>query len=122
MRKVIQFAKRIVEWELTIVNIRPHLEKLPFLQGMVAEMETLIVEGKTLDSAQEIARGQLQDAIHRRQEVEKRGQDLRRRMASHLRANFGFASDDLVKFGVRPRQSGPRGPRTAKKPAPTTPE
>jgi len=122
MRKAVEFAKKVVEWELTIVNIKPHLEEMPFIQPMAAELETLVVEGKTLDSAQEIARGQLQDATHRRQEVEKRGQELRRRIASHLRGSFGFASDDLVKFGVRPRPSGPRAPRTAKKPAPTTPE
>jgi hypothetical protein len=122
MRKAVEFAKKVVEWELTIVNIKPHLEEMPFIQPMATELEEVIVEGKTLDSAQEIARGQLQDAIHRRQEVEKRGQDLRRRIASHLKGSFGFASDDLVKFGVRPRQNGPRAPRTVKKPAPTTPE
>jgi hypothetical protein len=60
------------------------------------------------------------DVVHRRQEVEKKGQVLRGRAASHLRGSFGFSSDELVKFGVRPLKAGTRGPRKAK-PAAATP-
>ena len=124
MRKAVVFAKRTNKWELISANLKPHLAEMPYLQDIVTSLDGLITEGKALDLAQEVARGQLQGAVHKRQELEKQGESLRRRAESHLRGNFGFTSDDLVKFGIRPRKSGPRGPRQKKPveiPPPSTP-
>ncbi|HEX9941587.1 MAG TPA: hypothetical protein VGG03_06210 [Thermoanaerobaculia bacterium] len=118
MRKAQTFAKKINEWELLNSNIKPHLAEMPYLQEIVAAIEALIAEAKGLDSEQEVARGRLQDIVHRRQGVEKRGETLRRRAASHLKGSLGFSSDELVKFGLRPR---PTGPRKRKPPAETPP-
>ena len=121
MRKAQTFAKRIVEWDLLIANLKPHLEEMPYLQEIVTELETLVATAKALDSQQEVARGVLQDAVHQRQDIEREGEVLRRRAASHLRGSFGFTSDDLVKFGVRPRPrpTAPRKSKKKKKPADT---
>jgi len=119
MRKAQSFAKKITEWELLNANIKPHLPEMPYLQEIVTELESLIAEAKGLDSQQEVARGQLQDLVQKRQEAEKQGESLRRRAASHLKGSFGFNSNELVKFGVRPRKTGTRGPnsKSRKKPA-----
>ncbi|HEX3555769.1 MAG TPA: hypothetical protein VIA62_21315 [Thermoanaerobaculia bacterium] len=117
MRKAIVFAKRANAWELLSANLKPHLAEMPYLQDVVTELDGLITQGKSLDLVQEVARGQFQDAVHQRQVLEKQGESLRRRVESHLKGSFGFTSDDLVKFGVRPRKSGPRGPRQPKPPA-----
>jgi hypothetical protein len=117
MRKAVVFAKRTNTWELLNANLKPHLAEMPYLQDIVTELDGLITQGKSLDLAQEVARGQFQDAVHKRQVLEKQGESLRRRVESHLKGSFGFTSDDLVKFGVRPRKSGPRGPRQPKPPA-----
>src|SRR4051794_37177043 len=114
MRKAQTFANKITEWELINTNLKPHLPDMPYLQEIVTALDALIAEAKGLDSQQEAARSQLQDVVHRRQEVEKKGQVLRGRAASHLRGSFGFSSDELVKFGVRPLKAGTRGPRKAK--------
>ncbi|HEY4592448.1 MAG TPA: hypothetical protein VIJ61_08580, partial [Thermoanaerobaculia bacterium] len=95
-------------------SLKPHLAEMPFLQSLVDELDALIARAKALDIEQELARGRLQDVVHKRQEAEKQGETLRRRAASHLKGSFGFTSDDLVKFGVRPRKTGPRGPRKSK--------
>jgi len=116
VRKAQTFAKKITEWELLNSNIKPHLQEMPYLQEIVTALDALIAEAKGLDSEQEAARGQMQDVVHRRQAVEKQGEALRRRAASHLRGTFGFTSDELVRFGVRPRKTGPRGPRKAQPP------
>jgi hypothetical protein len=121
MRKAVVFAKRTNTWELLSANLKPHLAEMPYLQGIITALDGLIAQGKSLDLAQEVARGQLQDAVHKRQELEKQGESLRRRAEAHLRGSFGFTSDDLVKFGVRPRKSGPRGPRQKKPPVATPP-
>ena len=118
MRKAKAFAEKITEWEMINANMKPQLAEMPHLQEIVTALDALIVEAKSLDSEQELARSQLQDIVHRRQAVEKRGQDLRRRAASHLRGSFGFTSDELTKFGVRPQ---PTGPRKRKAPAETPP-
>ena len=116
MRRAVTFAKKITEWELLNTNIKPHLPDLPHLQGVSADLDALIVQSKQLDSQQEIARGQLQDSVHQRQALEKKGETLRQRASSLLKGSLGFASDDLVKFGIRPRKSGPRGPKKQKPP------
>jgi len=119
MRKAQAFSNKITGWELISANMKPRLAEMPHLQEIATAMDALITEAKSLDSEQELARAQLQDIIHRRQDLEKRGEVLRRRAASHLKGSFGFSSDELVKFGVRPR---PTGPRKRKAPAgtPTT--
>jgi hypothetical protein len=114
MRQAQTFAKKITEWELLSANIKPHLEDMPYLQDIVTQLDALVAEARGFDSQQEVARGQLTDLVHKRQEAENQGETLRRRAASHLKGSFGFTSDDLVKFGVRPRKTGPRGPRKSK--------
>jgi hypothetical protein len=114
MRQAQTFAKKITEWELLSANIKPHLADMPYLQDIVTQLDALIADAKGFDSQQEVARGQLTDLVHKRQEAEKQGETLRRRAASHLKGSFGFTSDDLVKFGVRPRKTGARGPRKTK--------
>jgi hypothetical protein len=116
MRKAQTFAKKITEWELLNTNIKPHLQDMPYLQEIVTALDALIAEARSLDNQQEVARGQLQDMIHKRQEAEKQGETLRRRAASHLRGSFGFTSDELVQFGVRPRKTGPRKSKPATQP------
>ena len=121
MRRARVFAKKITEWELLSANLRPHLAEMPFLQGLVDELDALIAQAKALNNEQELVRGRLQDIVHKRQEAEKQGERLRSRASAHLKGSFGFGSDDLVQFGLRPVK-GTRGPRKAK-PAetPTTP-
>jgi hypothetical protein len=116
MRKAQGFAKKITGWELMSANLKPKLAEMPHLEEIVTAIDELIAEAKGLDSEQELARSQLQDVVHRRQDVEKRGEALRRRAASHLKGSFGFSSDELVKYGLRPQ---PTGPRKRKAPAET---
>ena len=113
MRRAKVFARKITEWELLSANIKPHLAEMPFLQGLVDEFDALIARAKVLDREQELARGRLQDVVHQRQEVENQGERLRARASALLKGSFGFGSDDLVQFGVRPVK-GVRGPRKAK--------
>jgi hypothetical protein len=120
MRKAKTFAKRITEWDLMIGNLKPHLQEMPYLQEIVTALEALIAAARTLDSEQEVARGKLHDAVHQRQDLERQGEILRSRAASHIRGSLGFTSDDLVKFGLRPRPrlTAPRKRRSKKgKPA-----
>ena len=119
MRKARAFAEKITGWELINANVKPRLAEMPHLQEIVTAIDALVAEAWSLDHEQELARGQLEDIIHRRQELEKRGETLRRRTASHLKGSFGFSSDELTKFGVRPRPTGPRKRKAPAEPTPT---
>lgn len=113
MRNAETFGKKITSWELLSGNLKPLLDTMPFLQPVQAELESLIVEAKTLDQQQEQARGQARELTRKRQDAEKAGENLRRRISAHLRGQFGFTSELLVQFGVNPR---PRVIRRKKKP------
>jgi len=114
MKKSVESAKRTSRWEVMSANVKPYLAEMPFLQEITGELDAVIVEAQVLNAEQERARARLQEAIRRRQQVEERGESLRRRMASYLQGVFGYTSEELVKFGVQPRKSGPRGPRVAR--------
>jgi hypothetical protein len=96
---------------------------MPQVQPLQVELEALIGEAHDVDGRQELAWGQARDLTRQRQDIEKRGEDLRRRIASHLRGTFGFTSEQLVQFGVNPRPRVIRRKKTAETPAPppTTP-
>ena len=115
MRQAIVFGARITNWELTTNNLKPHLAEMPQVQPLQVELEGVIAEGRALDSRQELARGQARDLTRQRQDIEKRGEALRRRIASHLRGTFGFTSDQLVQFGINPRPRVTRRKKTVDK-------
>jgi hypothetical protein len=114
MRSANIFSEKITNWDLLNTNVKPYLEEMPHLREIQAELETVISDGRSLDSEQEVARSQLRELTRRRQDLEKRGEALRRRVAAHLRGTFGFTSEQLIKFGVNPRPTRPR-PRKSRK-------
>lgn len=121
MRSVTQLGRRMARWKLLIGNLTPHLPQLPHAQPLVGELETVVAEIQEIDKEQEIARGRLQELTHRRQEAERRGDKLWRRVGALLKGNFGFTSQALIQFGFKPRpvQSGPRKRKARPAPAPT---
>ena len=126
MRRANAFSKRLNRWELISTNAKPHLEEMPFLQGLVTDLDGVIVEARSLDPVQEQNRQNLADATHRRQELERRGETLRARITAHLKGSFGHTSDDLIQFGITPRPRTLRrkkgaGAKKTEKPDPVTP-
>src|SRR3954464_10648268 len=99
MRKAIQFAKRTNKWELLSTNLKPHLAEMPFLQDLITALDGLVVQGKALDTVQEVARSAFQDAVHKRQELEKQGELLRRRGWAHPPGSFRVTSAAPAKVG-----------------------
>jgi len=63
----------------------------------------MLDEARALDSEQEETRSKLRDLVHRRQETERQGEILRRRVEAHLRGTFGYTNEGLIKFGIKPR-------------------
>lgn len=103
MRSANSFASKTTSWELLATNIQPHLTEMPFLQAFYDQLQGLRVRAAELDSQQEAARAQARELTRLRQEMEREGENLRARIAAHLRATYGFTSEQLIKFGISPR-------------------
>ena len=103
MRSANSFASKTTSWELLATNIQPHLQEMPHLQAFYDQLQGLRTRAADLDSQQETAKAQVRELTRLRQEVEREGESLRARIAAHLRATFGFTSEQLIKFGINPR-------------------
>ncbi len=74
-----------------------------------------MVDARKLEDEQENARKQLRELVRRRQELELRGEEARRRLAALLRGTFGFKSEELIPFGLNPQPRNPAASRRRKK-------
>jgi hypothetical protein len=110
------FSARVRSWDLLNENLKPHLAEMPHVQLLQTELQGHLDEARALDTQQEDLRAQLRDLVHRRQEVEKQGETVRRRVEAHLRGTYGYTAEQLIKFGVKPR---PRVIRRKKAETPT---
>lgn len=102
-RSANRFSVRMTDLQLMSNNLEPKLEEMEFLRPLHAEISALVVEGRQLEADQENARKVLTELVRRRQELEKKGETLRLRAAAMLRGAFGFTSEELIPFGIRPR-------------------
>ncbi|HWN42194.1 MAG TPA: hypothetical protein VNW71_08225 [Thermoanaerobaculia bacterium] len=115
MRSANSFASKVTSWEILATNLQPYLEGMPHLQAFYEQLLALSLLARGLDGQQESARAQARELTRRRQEAEREGENLRARIAAHLRATFGFTSEQLIQFGINPR------PRVARRPEPSLP-
>ena len=110
-------STRIRSWDLLNESVKPHLADMPQVQPLQTELQGLLDEARSLDTEQEETRSKLRDIVHRRKEVERRGETVRRRVEAHLRGTYGYTAEQLIKFGVKPR---PRVIRRKKEKSPET--
>lgn len=96
-------SKEIGGWEALSANVKARLPQLPQLGETVQEIDGVIVEGKELQSIQDVQRSQLRETNQRSQELRRRGRSLRNRLAAGVQSVFGVDSMVLVEFGVKPR-------------------
>jgi hypothetical protein len=108
----------IRSWDLLNENVKPHLTEMPQVQPLQGELQGFLDEARALDNEQEEARSRLRNLVRRRQEVERLGEIVRRRVEAHLRGTYGYTAEQLIKFGVKPRPRVIRK-KKAKSPAPT---
>ena len=97
-------AKLISDWELLNAALQPHLTDLPYLRDKATELEGLITEAKEMDTRQQDLRGNLQETVRLRKELQKRGTSVHLHLAALLRGSFGFDNQTLLGFGLKPRR------------------
>ncbi len=122
MRNAKEFSNRITSWDLTSASVKPHVADMPQVQPLLTELDALIPDARSLDVRMEHARSQARDLTKQRQDLEKQGENLRRRIASHLRGTFGFTSEQLGQFGINPRPRVIRRKKSEAKKTKTQPD
>ena len=115
------FSTRVRGWDLLNESVKPHLADMPQVQPLQTELQGLLDEARSLDTEQEETRSKLCDIVHRRKEVERRGETVRRRVEAHLRGSYGYTAEQLIKFGVKPRPRVIRKKKAKPKETPPTP-
>ena len=104
-------AKLIADWELLHTALQPHLTDMPYLRDKATELQGLITEAKGMDTRQQDLRGNLQETVRQRKDLEKRGKSVHLHVAAVLRGSLGFDNQTLLSFGLKPRR--PRRRKTA---------
>lgn len=89
--------------------------QMEFIRPIQEEMGQVVVSGREVEAEQETARKMLRELVRKRQELEKRGTELRNRAAAMLRGTFGFTSEELIPFGIRPRPRNTAPRKTKRK-------
>jgi len=97
-------AKLISDWELLNAALQPHLTDMPYLRDKAAELQGLIAEAKGMDARQQDLRGNLQETVRQRKDLEKRGKSVHLHAAALLRGSLGFDNQTLLGFGLKPRR------------------
>ena len=109
----LSFPEELNLWEVLSTNLKPHLETMPHLGSLHQEMTGIVVEARGLENLRSFHEAELRETNRKRREIEKKGRELRNRVAAALQSNFGPYSERLLEFGVKPRA---QRRRKAKKP------
>jgi hypothetical protein len=112
-------STRVRSWDLLNESLKPLLTEMPHIQPLQAELEGVLEGVRSLDNEQENARSRLRDIVRRRLDAERQGEVVRRRVEAHLRGTFGYTSEELIRFGVKPRPRVIRKKAAKKQPAPS---
>lgn len=110
-------STKIRSWDLLNESLKPLLAEMPQVQPLQVELQAVLDGVRALDTEQEEARFRFRDLIRRRQEAERQGEIVRRRVEAHLRGTFGHTNEELIKFGVKPRPRVIRRKAAEKEPA-----
>lgn len=96
-------STRVRSWDLLNESLKPLLAEMPHVQPLQVELQGVLEGVRSLDNEQEEARSKLRDIVRRRRDAERQGEVVRRRVEAHLRGTFGYTSEELIRFGVKPR-------------------
>jgi len=110
--------EKIARWKVIATGLKPLLGDMPHVADLHAQLEKVITQSEELDARSEALKAESREVTKTRVTLAKTGDDLRKRLGAALQTSYGFASEKLLEFGLKPRR--PRGrdkkPRTPQPP------
>lgn len=95
-------ADEMFDWEGLVAAGRKNEAQLPNIETVVAPLQGVIDEVKTLKVQQKDLEGNRQAATQRLKELRLRGVEEARRLRDYIRSRLGSKNEQLVQFGVAP--------------------
>ncbi|HEV2855830.1 MAG TPA: hypothetical protein VHC97_23785 [Thermoanaerobaculia bacterium] len=90
------------DWESLMAACTEHPEIATLTEPLRAELDGLVLTGKTLADKQTAFKAQSQRATQELKEVVKRGKELARRMRRVAPFKLGTDNEELVRFKIKP--------------------
>jgi hypothetical protein len=117
--------EKIARWKVIATGLKPLLGDMPHLADLHGQLEKIIAQSEELDSRSEALKAESREVNKNRAGLAKSGDDLRKRLAASLKTAYGFGSEKLIEFGVKPtrprtRDKKPRARRDPANPEPQT--
>jgi hypothetical protein len=100
--------KTLADWEVMCTNLDPQADNLPHLIADREALWSLVAELKALEIERESLKAALRETNLKRAERRRRGRDLTGRITESLRGRYGAESEELTRFGIKPRPRGIR--------------
>jgi len=101
---------RVGRWRILIGNVQDELEAAPHLTPDVRELEQIDQQVRDLRVELAALQARFHDATRTLRLLADRGDRVRSRIGASLRGRYGFTSEKLIGFGLKPR---PRSRRAA---------
>jgi DNA repair exonuclease SbcCD ATPase subunit len=93
----------IADWEVMHSNLGSQIDAMPHLDADHEALQALIAGFKALENEQESLKAALRETNQKRAEMLQSGRELTGRIAASLRGRFGLHSEQLVRYGIKPR-------------------
>jgi hypothetical protein len=112
--------ERIARWKVISAGLKPLLANMPHLADLHGELEKVIAQSEELDARAEALKAESRAVNASREALAKSGDDLRGRLGASLQTTYGFKSEKLIEFGLKPRKARGRDKQPRVKRAPAT--
>lgn len=97
--------ERIARWKVMLVGLKPVLPEYPLMAPLHTELEEVTQQSEQLDARSEALKAETREINRLRDDLAKRGDELRSRLGAALQTVHGFKSEKLIEFGIAPRKS-----------------
>lgn len=111
-------ADHLDNWDKLIVNVGVNSEELPDLAPYSGPLDVVLDQAKALNARLQSRRGVKQQESLDLRELLRTGRSLAAKLRSALRAFYGFGSERLLEYGIRPIRSHRRPPEEPEQPPP----
>lgn len=97
-------ADHSLEWFKLLASVEANNQDVPYLKELRDELELVLDSVKALDQERAALEARKQQITRDLQALKSRGRLVAARLRSGLRTRYGFGSEKLVEFGMRPRR------------------
>ncbi|HEV8577533.1 MAG TPA: hypothetical protein VGX68_00515 [Thermoanaerobaculia bacterium] len=118
MAKVLSIPDQLTDWEKLVTNVWANREELPDLEMYRGPLEQVLGEAKALDARLQSRVGIKQQETKDRRERMRTGRFCASKLRAALKAHYGYQSERLREYGIKPVRTGKRQPEEPEQPQP----